>query len=149
MKFTVFSFVGLFAVIGAAYVFASSAAQPTVSGTITLRPDSTLVYGGVLKVDAVVAGKLSPRGHSYIRTICRDPLQSLYGSSLIVYQWSKDVTEGMAEGFSLIDQEGQNLQWDGQSVMCEAELLYQIEGSRNTTLLTLASTGEFSVASRQ
>ena len=121
----------IFAVIGTSAVAISLAARSTVSGTIALRSDlsspSGVSYGDTVRFDTSVSGRMAPKGYLVISLVCVQDRN-------IVYQVS---AWDLSAGFTLVDQDGQNLEWDGGPARCRGSLVYRIDG-RNPTIEYLA-----------
>ena len=95
-----------------------------------------MAYGGHAEFDTSVGGRMSPKGYVYVRVVCMQGAE-------VVYQWS---SRDLDFAFPLVDQAGQGLDWpEGTAAECTGDLIYRIDGKRNTVIEKLDSTG-FDVA---
>ena len=114
----------------------AGAARTDVSGTIALQSDpatrsitSALSYGATARFDTSVSGRMAAKAYLYTNVVC------LQGDT-VVYQASN---MDLSAGFTLVDQDGQNLVWDGRAAICHGTLVYRIDG-RNPTIEYLDQT---------
>ena len=82
-----------------------------------------------------MSGKIAPNGYVHIQVVC------FQGSNVVYNASSRDLDFA----FLLVDQTGDNMDWDGNAADCEGWLVYRDGKKRNPTILYLDSTG-FAVA---
>lgn len=115
------------------------AAKPEVYGSITLAdPEAQLSYGDSVSFVVNTTGKMPPKASVYITVVCTPENDS----SKVVYQWS---SRNLSFEFPLVDQSGDNLDWDGGPANCSGNLMYNTGGNRNYTISIMDSV-EFPVA---
>lgn len=114
----------------------ADAARSDVSGTIELQSDpearsytSALSYGATARFDTSVSGRVAAKAYLYNNVVCVQ-------DGTVVYQASN---MDLSAGFVLVDQDGQNLVWDGGAAICYGTLVYRIDG-RNPTVEFLDQT---------
>lgn len=127
-------------VVGASTTLAAKPAP--LSGDIELAGSSArtlgptaMQYGGSASFMTSVSGNMAPKGYVYVRVVCSQ-------DDWVVYQWS---SRDVDFEFPLVDQAGDNLDWDGDAADCVGQLIYRVDGKRKTVIQLLDNT-EFGVA---
>jgi hypothetical protein len=116
------------------------AAKPPsgISGTIALDQGAGLAstasttsvkYGDTAHFKTSVQGRLATNSMLYVTVVC------VQGST-VVYQASADPSAG----FTLQDQPGQGLDWNGQQASCSGSLVYREQNGKNVSISYLDST---------
>jgi hypothetical protein len=136
---------GLMIVVALAAVsvpaFAGKRGSSSVTGTIELVSTARLAedqaspaYGEAVGFRTSVSGSLASKSMVYVNVVC------LQGSA-VVYQASGP----QGSPFTMADQDGQGLEWDGGAADCVGALVYRVEQGKNVTISYLAHE-DFAVA---
>jgi hypothetical protein len=135
-KHTILAMMGLMALgLIAQPALAGKTSGTAITGTIDLvnatRVASTDTawprYGDVVGFQTSVTGRLAAKSTVYVNVVC------LQGTT-VVYQASAP----QGESFSLADQAGQGLEWDGTAADCIGSLVYRVDTGKTATITYLA-----------
>jgi hypothetical protein len=80
-------------------------------------------YGDQVFFDAAVEGRMARTSWLYVTVVCRQDDSVIFQSS----NWT-DFT------FSMVDLNGQGLEWDGEPAECTANLIYRVEKGKEAVL---------------
>lgn len=139
-------FVGLFAVIGATYVFATSAASPIPRGTLAINASSNLVYGGKVVFDATYSGKVGQKAMVQVSLVCTDSTgATVLQGALNVYD--SVLGKNLQPSANLVSSNSSGA-WSGQAATCKAVLVYRSDSSGKIVIEQMSPPVIFDVAAR-